>query len=90
MTYEITHVSIVSLLRTIPLMFLILGALIGVYTFYIKPSKTVINLNKKAKLISYLIFSILYPIIISGAIVVLGIVYNIMTSWIKGIEIILK
>ena len=78
--YEVKSVSVVSLIRNFPIVFALLGALIGIFTFFIFPTDLAANLGFGAKLLSWFIFIILYTFIMSIGIVVVAWIYNFVVG----------
>ncbi len=86
--YEIKSVSVVSLVKNFPIVFALLGALIGIFTFFIFPTELASNLGFGARILSLLIFIVLYTVIMSIGIVVLSWIYNFVVGKIgKGVAI---
>ena len=86
--YEIKSVSVVSLVKNFPIVFALLGALIGIFTFFIFPTELASNLGFGARILSWLIFIVLYTVIMSLGIVVLSWIYNFVVGRIgKGVAI---
>ncbi len=86
--YEIKSVSVVSLVKNFPIVFALLGALIGIFTFFIFPTELASNLGFGARILSWLIFIVLYTVIMSIGIVVLSWIYNFVVGKIgKGVTI---
>ncbi len=86
--YEIKSVSVVSLVKNFPIVFALLGALIGIFTFFIFPTELASNLGFGARILSWLIFIVLYTVIMSIGIVVLSWIYNFVVGKIgKGVAI---
>ena len=86
--YEIKSVSVVSLVKNFPIVFALLGALIGIFTFFIFPTELASNLGFGARILSWLIFIVLYTVIMSLGIVVLSWIYNFVVGKIgKGVTI---
>ena len=86
--YEIKSVGVVSLIKNFPIVFALLGALIGIFTFFIFPTELAANLGFGARILSWLIFIVLYTVIMSLGIVVLSVIYNFVVGKIgKGVTI---
>ena len=86
--YEIKSVSVVSLVKNFPIVFALLGALIGIFTFFIFPTELASNLGFGARILSWLIIIVLYTVIMSLGIVVLSWIYNFVVGRIgKGVAI---
>ena len=82
--YEVKSVGVVSLIRNFPIVFALLGALIGIFTFFIFPTDLAANLGFGARLLSWFIFIILYTFIMSLGVIVVAWIYNFVVSKTKG------
>lgn len=78
--YELKTVSVKSMIKNVPVIFGILGALIGIFTFFIFPTELAKNLAFGARLLSWLIFVILYSLIMVIGVMLVSMLYN----WISG------
>lgn len=78
--YEIKGVVVSSLVKNFPVVFALLGALIGIFTFFIFPTELAGNLGFGAKLLSWLIFIVLYTLIMSVGIIAIAWIYNIIVG----------
>jgi len=85
---EVKSVSVVSLFKNFPIVFALLGALIGIFTFFIFPTELAANLGFGARILSWLIFIVLYTAIMSIGVLVLAWIYNFVVGKIgKGVVI---
>ena len=78
--YEVKKVGIASVVKNFPIVFAILGALIGIFTFFIFPTDLAANLGFGARLLSWLIFIVLYTVIMSVGVIVVAWIYNFITG----------
>ncbi|MBQ3834919.1 MAG: hypothetical protein II816_05325 [Elusimicrobia bacterium] len=78
--YEVKKVGVVSLCKIFPIVFAILGAVIGIFTFFIFPTELAANLGFGARLLSWLIFIVLYTFIMSIGIVLVAWIYNFVVG----------
>ena len=78
--YEVKKVGVVSLIKIFPIVFAILGAVIGIFTFFIFPTELAANLGFGARLLSWLIFIVLYTFIMSIGIVLVSWIYNFVVG----------
>lgn len=78
--YELKSVCAVSLCKNFPIVFALLGALIGIFTFFIFPTELAANLGFGARILSWLIFIVLYTLIMSVGVVVVAWLYNIVAG----------
>ncbi len=79
-SYEVKKVNVVSLFKNFPIVFALLGALIGIFTFFIFPTELATNLGFGARLLSWLIFVVLYTAIMSIGVIVVGWIYNFVVG----------
>ena len=85
---EVKSVSVVSLVKNFPIVFALLGALIGIFTFFIFPTELAANLGFGARILSWLIFIVLYTAIMSIGVIVVAWIYNFVVGKIgKGVVI---
>lgn len=78
--YEVKSVGVVSLFKSFPIVFALLGTLIGIFTFFLFPTDLAANLGFGARIISWLIFIVLYTAIMSVGIVVVAWIYNFVVG----------
>jgi hypothetical protein len=85
---EVKSVSVVSLFKNFPIVFALLGALIGIFTFFLFPTELASNLGFGARILSWLIFIVLYTAIMSIGVIVVAWIYNFVVGKIgKGVVI---
>ena len=82
--YEVKNVGIVSVAKNFPIVFAILGAIIGIFTFFIFPTDLAANLGFGARLLSWLIFIVLYTAIMSVGVIVVSWIYNFISGKVGG------
>ena len=82
--YEVKGVSVVSLFKNFPIVFAMLGALIGIFTFFIFPTDLAANLGFGARILSWLIFIVLYTVIMSVGVIVVAWIYNFIAGKVGG------
>ena len=78
--YELKGVCVVSLFKNFPIVFALLGAIIGIFTFFIFPTELAGNLGFGARILSWLIFIVLYTALMSVGIVAVAWIYNFVVS----------
>jgi hypothetical protein len=78
---EIKSVSVLSLLKVLPLVFAIVGAVIGIFTFFIFPTDIASSLGFGQRILAWVIFTAFYTVIMVVGAVVLGYVYNLVVRW---------
>jgi hypothetical protein len=86
-TYEVKNISVKSLFKSIPVVFAILGVVIGIFTFFIFPTEIAQNLTVGARLLSWLIFVVLYTLIMVVGIVLVSWLYNWVVGRTSGVVI---
>jgi hypothetical protein len=85
--YEVKNVAVKSLLKNVPVVFGILGAVIGIFTFFLFPTEIARDLAFGAKFLSWIIFVVLYTIIMFVGIALIAWLYNWVTVKMGGIVI---
>ncbi|MBN1822698.1 MAG: hypothetical protein JW803_00100 [Endomicrobiales bacterium] len=86
-SYEVKNLSVKSLIKNVPVVFAILGAVIGIFTFFLFPTDIARDLAFGAKLLSWLIFIVLYTLIMAVGIGLVAVVYNWVVGKVGGIVI---
>lgn len=86
-TYEIKSIKLSSLYKNLPVIFAIVGAIIGIFTFFIFPTDIARNLTFGARILSWLIFVLLYAVLLVLGIFVMGYFYNTIVKKLGGIKI---
>lgn len=87
-SYEINKIEVSSLVKSFPIVFALLGALIGIFTFFIFPTELAANLGFGARILSWLIFIVLYTAIMSIGLIVVAVLFNFVSGKLgKGIVI---
>ncbi len=84
---EIKKINIVSILKNVPIVFGVLGIVIGIFTFFLFPTEIARNLSIGARLLSWLIFVVLYTAIMVIGIVLISWLYNLVVAKLGGITI---
>jgi len=84
---EIKKINIVSILKNIPIVFAALGIVIGIFTFFLFPTEIARNLSIGARLLSWLIFVVLYTAIMVVGIVLISWLYNVVVAKLGGITV---
>ena len=82
--YELKQINVKSLFRIVPVVFAILGTVIGVFTFFLFPTDVARDLSVGARLLSWLIFVVLYTIIMVVGIVIISWLYNLVANKMGG------
>jgi hypothetical protein len=83
--FEVKKVGISSLVKNIPIVFSILGAVIGIFTFFLFPTEIARNLSFGARLLSWLIFVVLYTLIMVVGIMLISWLYNWVVGKVGGV-----
>ena len=87
-SYEINKIAVGSLVKSFPIVFALLGALIGIFTFFIFPTELASNLGFGARLLSWLIFIVLYTAIMSIGLIVVAALFNFVAGKLgKGVVV---
>ena len=86
-TYEVKKVVVGSLFKIVPVVFAILGTIIGLFTFFIFPTDVARDLTVGARMLSWIIFVLLYTIIMVVGIAVISWLYNLVAGKIGGVKL---
>jgi hypothetical protein len=78
--YDVKKVQVASVLKVLPVVFAILGALIGLFTFFFFPTDLAAGLGFGAKLLSWVIFVVLYTVIMAIGTLVVAWLYNFVST----------
>ena len=78
--YEIKSMSVVSLFKVFPIVFAMFGAVIGIFTFFVFPAEVAAGLGFGARILSWLVFVVLYTAIMSVGIAVVVWIYNFIVK----------
>ena len=85
--YELKQINVKSLFKIVPVVFAILGVVIGLFTFFLFPTDVARDLTAGARLLSWLIFVVLYTIIMLVGIVIISWLYNLVANKMGGISV---
>jgi hypothetical protein len=78
--YDVKSVQIFSVLKVFPIVFGILGAVIGIFTFFIFPTDLAAGLGFGPRFLSWLIFVVLYAVIMSVGAIAVAWLYNFVAA----------
>jgi hypothetical protein len=85
--YEVKKINAMSIVKNFPIVFGILGAVIGIFTFFLFPTEIARNLSFGARLLSWLIFVILYTLIMVAGLMLISWLYNWVVGKVGGVVI---
>lgn len=85
--YEVKTIAVKSLMKNVPVVFGILGAVIGIFTFFLFPTEIARDLAFGAKFLSWVIFVVLYTLIMFIGVVLVAWVYNWVVAKMGGVVI---
>jgi hypothetical protein len=69
--YAVKKIQVFSLLRVVPIVFAIVGAVIGLFTFFLFPTTVALTLTAVQRLLAWAIFLIIYTaLMVIGALAV--------------------
>lgn len=74
--YIIKKIATKWIISTVALIFAIVGAVIGIFTFFLVPTEAAAGLGFGAKLLAFLIFIVLYAVIMVVGILIVVWLYN--------------
>ncbi|MCL2799663.1 MAG: hypothetical protein FWD54_05275 [Endomicrobia bacterium] len=78
--YDVKKVDVLPVIKVFSLVFAILGAAIGIFTFFIFPTDLAAGLGFGARFLSWCIFVVLYTVIMSVGAVVVALLYNFIAE----------
>lgn len=78
--YDVKKVQLISVVKVFPIVFGILGAIIGIFTFFIFPTDLAAGLGFGPRFLSWLIFVVLYTVIMSVGAIVVAWLYNFVAN----------
>ncbi|MCL2144683.1 MAG: hypothetical protein FWH43_06545 [Endomicrobia bacterium] len=78
--YDVKNVQLMSVVKVFPIVFAILGAVIGIFTFFIFPTDLAAGLGFGPRLLSWVIFVVLYTVIMSVGAIVVAWLYNFVAN----------
>ena len=84
-SYEVKNVGVGSLFKIVPVVFAILGTIIGLFTFFIFPTDVARDLTVGARLLSWIIFIVLYTLIMVLGITIISWLYNLVAGKLGGV-----
>jgi hypothetical protein len=76
---KIKKIDVKWILSTVSVIFLIAGAVIGIFTFFLFPTAAAAGLGFGAKLLAWIIFVILYALIMTVGILIIVWLYNVLS-----------
>jgi hypothetical protein len=76
---KIKKIGVKWILSTVSVIFLIAGAVIGIFTFFLFPTAAAAGLGFGAKLLAWIIFIILYALIMTVGILIVVWLYNVLS-----------
>jgi hypothetical protein len=74
----------------VSVVFLAVGFVVGLFAFLIVPNPQAAGLGFFTRLLSSLLFAILYAIFVTLGLALVGWVYNLLTKKIKGITLVVE
>ena len=78
--YDVKKVQVSSVLKVLPIVFAILGATIGLFTFFFFPTDLATGLGFGARLLSWAVFVVLYTVIMALGAIIVAWLYNFVAS----------
>ncbi len=78
--YDVKRVQLLSVIRVFPLVFAILGAVIGLFTFFAFPTEMATGLGLGARFVSWFIFVVLYTLLMSIGAIIVTWLYNVVAG----------
>ena len=90
MQYKVKKVGVKWVLSTMSVIFAVVGAVIGIFTFFFFPAAAAVGLGIGGKLLAWLIFVILYTLIMVVGILVMVWLYNAISPSTGSITFLLE
>jgi len=87
MNYEVKRVNVVSIFRSVSLVFLIVGLVVGLFAFLIIPNPQAEGLGFFTRLLAGLMFAVLYALFVTLGLALVAFLYNLLTKKIRGITL---
>ncbi|MDR1696055.1 MAG: hypothetical protein LBR69_05455 [Endomicrobium sp.] len=78
--YDVKKIDVFPVIKIFSVVFAIVGALIGIFTFFIFPTDLAAGLGFGARLLSWFIFVLLYTFIMSVGALVVAFLYNFVAA----------
>jgi hypothetical protein len=78
--YDVKKVQVSSVLKVFPVVFAILGATIGLFTFFFFPTDLAAGLGFGARLLSWTVFVVLYTVIMAVGAIIVAWLYNFVVA----------
>lgn len=78
--YDVKKIQLISVVKVFPIVFGILGAIIGIFTFFIFPTDLAAGLGFGPRFLSWLIFVVLYTVIMAVGAIVVAWLYNFVAN----------
>jgi len=88
--YDVKKIQIMSVLKIFPIVFGILGIVIGIFTFFLAPNDAINALSFGQKFAAYFIFIILYTLIMAIGALVVTFLYNVVVAKILGSGVVIS
>ncbi len=85
--FELKKIGLLSLAKSLPIVFAILGVSIGIFSFFIFPVDFAINFTTNTKFLSLIIFTIFYAVFMEAGILIVAMLYNCMSTITGGISV---
>jgi hypothetical protein len=88
--YDVRKVQISSMLKVLFCVFVILGIVIGLFTFFLFPTELATGFSIRAKFLSWFLFVVIYTVIMLITAVVAVWLYNLVAGKLLGHGIIVS
>ncbi|MDR0617418.1 MAG: hypothetical protein LBG23_01385 [Endomicrobium sp.] len=78
--YDVKKIQVSSVLKVLSIFFAILGAAIGLFTFFFFPTDLAAGLGFGARLLSWVVFVVIYTVIMAVGAIIVAWLYNFVAS----------
>lgn len=78
--YQVKEVSVKTVVKTMSFVMAILGVVVGLVTFFILPNEIARHLTFGVRLLSCLIFTVVYTLLMVAVMIFVTLIYN----WVSG------
>jgi len=84
-TYELKKINIKSLVKNFPIVFAVVGTIIGLFTFFIVPTEVASTLTIGTRFLSWIIFIVLYTLLMVLGLMIISLLYNWIAGMVGGV-----
>ncbi|MDR3112079.1 MAG: hypothetical protein LBU55_02780 [Elusimicrobiota bacterium] len=78
--YSVKQIQVYSLLKIFPIVFSIVGAIIGLFTFFLFPTEVAVSLTILQKVMAWVIFLVIYTALMVVGSILVAWIYNFVSD----------